>query len=248
MASLLKKIDLANFLLPSISRYLLASSGISPGRALRDLRSLDPQASLATSRESDNFDPDNQRFLRNIQQRGRQVMIAESLSRAQRDFDTFLEEKVDMDWEDQRRKIFQHFGLSQKDGSAAGDMKSTTRGAFGRSARQSKQAGASQAQGASAASRRSVYGRSALDKSVIGTPGTGLASRQLFEDPSERNEGLAAPSPDLRFLREKMGNYAEKVQNLNMARLQGQAYPILHEFAQVELQTGGDVRILTSSP
>ncbi|KAJ5128448.1 hypothetical protein N7526_006614 [Penicillium atrosanguineum] len=223
------------------ARYLLASSGISPGRALRDLRSLDPQASLATARETDGFDPDNQRFLRNIQQRGRQVMIAESLSRAQRDFDVFLEEKVDMDWEDQRRKIFQHFGLSQKDGSTTGDMRSTTRGAFGRSARQSKQGGASQAHGPSGASRRSVFGRSALDKSVIGTPGTGLASRQLFEDPSERNEGLAAPSPDLRFLREKMGNYAERVQNLNVARLQGQAYPILHEFAQVELQNGGDL-------
>ncbi|KAJ5144775.1 hypothetical protein N7448_002167 [Penicillium atrosanguineum] len=206
------------------ARYLLASSGISPGRALRDLRSLDPQASLATARETDGFDPDNQRFLRNIQQRGRQVMIAESLSRAQRDFDVFLEEKVDMDWEDQRRKIFQHFGLSQKDGSTTGDMRG----------------GASQAHGPSGASRRSVFGRSALDKSVIGTPGTGLASRQLFEDPSERNEGLAAPSPDLRFLREKMGNYAERVQNLNVARLQGQAYPILHEFAQVELQNGGD--------
>ena len=175
-------------------------------------------------------------------------MIAESLSRAQRDFDTFLEEKVDMDWEDQRRKIFQHFGLSQRDGSTAGDLKSTTRGAFGRSARQSKQAGASQAQGPSGASRRSVFGRSALEKSVIGTPGTGLASRQLFEDPSERNEGPAVSSPDLRFLREKMGHYADKVQNLNVARLQGQAYPILHQFAQVELQNGGDVRTSNSSP
>jgi nuclear pore complex protein Nup93 len=154
-----------------------------------------------------------------------------------------LEEKVDMDWEDQRRKIFQHFGLSQKDGSTAGDLRSTTRGAFGRSARQSKQAGASQAHhGPAGASRRSVFGRSALDKSVIGTPGTGLASRQLFEDPSERSEGLAASSPDLRFLREKMGHYADKVQDLNVARLQGQAYPILHQFAQVELQNGGDVR------
>lgn len=229
------------------SRYLLASSGISPGRALRDLRSLDPQASLATARETDSFDPDNQRFLRNIQQRGRQVMIAESLSRAQRDFDTFLEDKVDMDWEDQRRKIFQHFGLAQKDSSTPEDPRSTTRGAFGRSARQSKQAGASQAHGPSGASRRSVFGRSALDKSVIGTPGTGLASRQLFEDPSERNEGLAASSPDLRFLREKMGHYADQVQNLNVARLQGQAYPILHQFAQVELQNGGDVRPSSSS-
>lgn len=224
------------------SHYLLASSGISPGQALRDLQSLDPQASLAAAKEIDSFDPDNQRFLRNIQQRGRQVMIAESISRAQRDFDTFLEEKVDMDWEDQREKIFQHFGLSQKDGPSAGDLRSTTRGAFGRSARQSKQAGAGTGRGPTASSRRSVFGRSALDKSVIGSPGTGLASRQLFEDPSERGEGPTPSSPDQRFLREKMSQYAEKVQQLNATRLEAQAYPILHQFSEVELHTGGDVR------
>ncbi|KAJ5565254.1 hypothetical protein N7513_001496 [Penicillium frequentans] len=216
------------------AHYLLASSGIAPGRTLRDLRSLDPQASLAATREPDTFDPDNQRYLKNIQQRGRQVMIAESLSRAQRDFDSFLEEKVDMDWEEQRQNIFQHFGLAQKDSSHGASLKPTMRGgAFGRSARQSKQGGP-------AASRRSVFGRSGLDKSVIGTPGAGLTSRQLFEDPAERSEGLTAPSPDLRFLREKMGHYAEKVQQLNLVRLQGRTYPVLHQFSEVEMQTGGD--------
>ncbi|KAJ5806962.1 hypothetical protein N7474_010554 [Penicillium riverlandense] len=224
----------------SKAHYLLAASGISPGRALRDLKSLDPQASIsaAAAKEQDSFDPDNQRFLRNIQQRGRQVMIAESLARSQRDFDAFLEEKVDMDWEDQRQKIFHHFGLSQKD--AGGDLKATARGAFGRSTRQSKLTGSSSAHGPTAASRRSVFGRSGLEKSVIGTPGAGLASRQLFEDPAERNEGTTVHSADLRFLREKMGHYAEKVQQLNTVRLQKQIYPILHEFADVEKRTGGD--------
>lgn len=208
---------------------------------------MDPQASLAApARELDHFDPDNQRFLRNIQQRGRQVMIAEGLTRAQRDFDAFLEEKVDMDWEDQRQKIFHHFGLSQKDATGAGGLKSTTRGAFGRSARQSKQTGAAPVNGPSAASRRSVFGRSGLEKSVIGTPGAGLASRQIFEDPAERNEGTAAHSPDLRFQREKMGHYAEKVQQLNLARLQGKCYPVLDEFSYVEIQAGGDVSFKTS--
>lgn len=168
-------------------------------------------------------------------------MIAESISRAQRDFDTFLEEKVDMDWEDQREKIFQHFGLSQKNGPSAGNLRST-RGAFGRSARQSKQAGAGTGRGPAASSRRSVFARSALDKSVISSPGTGLASRQLFEDPSERGEGPTPSSPDQRFLREKMSHYAEKVQQLNATRLEAQAYPILHRFSEVELRTGGDVR------
>jgi nuclear pore complex protein Nup93 len=210
---------------------------------LRDLKSLDPQASLAApAKELDNFDPDNQRFLRSIQQRGRQVMIAESLTRAHRDFDAFLEEKVDLDWEEQRQTIFHHFGLSQKDATGSGGLNATNRGAFGRSTRQSKQAGAGTANGPSGASRRSVFGRSGLEKSVIGTPGIGLASRQIFEDPTERNgEGAASHSPDLRFQREKMGHYAEKVQRLNIARLQGKCYPVLDEFSSVEVQNGGDV-------
>lgn len=221
------------------SHYLLAASGISPGRALRDLKSLDPQASLAApTKDLDNFDPDNQRFLRSIQQRGRQVMIAESLTRAHRDFDTFLEEKVDLDWEEQRQTIFHHFGLSQKDATGAGGLNATTRGGFGRSTRQSKQAGAGPANGAS---RRSVFGRSGLEKSVIGTPGVGVASRQIFEDPAERNEGTPSRSPDSRFQREKMGHYAEKVQQLNLARLQQKCYPVLDEFSSVEVQHGGDV-------
>ncbi|KAJ5222566.1 uncharacterized protein N7469_008806 [Penicillium citrinum] len=220
----------------SKAHYLLASSGISPGRALRDLRSLDPQASVSANREPDAFDPDNQRFLRNIQQRGRQAMIAESLSRAQKDFDSFLEEKVDMDWEDQRRRIFDHFGLSQKDGANVAHLNSTTQGAFGRSGR-SKQAPVNGA----AATRRSVFGRSGLDRSVIGTPGAGLASRQLFEDPAERNESLTASSSNMRFSREKMSHYAEKVQHLNSVRLERQSFPILHQFSEVELQTSSDI-------
>lgn len=168
-------------------------------------------------------------------------MIEESLSRAQKDFDTFLEDKVDMDWEDQRRKIFKHFGLSQGDDQSAGNFTSTTRAAFGRSGRQSKQTGGAPGHGSAAGSRRSVFGRSALEKSVIGTPGAGLASRQLYEDQADRAEGHVAPPPNIRFFREKMGNYAPKVQELNVARLQDQAYPVLHQFAEVELLTGGDV-------
>lgn len=217
--------------LSSKGHYLLAASGVSPGHALRDLKALDPQVSIATpSKEQDTFDPDNQKFLRNMQQRGRQAMIAESLARTHKDFDAFLEEKVDLDWEEQRRKIFQHFGLAQKDDT--GDMK----GSFGRSARQSKPFGA----GPSGA-RRSVFGRSGFDKSVIGTPGPVAASNQLFDDPMERNEGAGVHSPDLRFLREKMGHYAEKVQLLNSARLQARTFPVLHEFSEIEKHTGGDV-------
>lgn len=217
------------------SHYLLAASGVSPGHAIRDLKALDPQASISVpSKEQDAFDPDNQKFLRNMQQRGRQVMIAESLARAHRDFDAFLEEKVDLDWEEQRRKIFQHFGLAQ----GSDGMGATAKGSGGRSTRQFKQPGSI---GQSPGSRRSVFGRSGLEKSVIGTPGAGFARPQIFEDPAERSEGPVVHAPDLRFLREKMGYYADRVQLLNSARLQGHTFPVLHEFSGVEQHAGGDV-------
>lgn len=222
------------------AHYLLASSGVSPGHALRDLKALDPQASLTLPpRAQDTFDPDNQKFLKNIQQRGRQVMIAESLARSQRDFDAFLEKKIDLDWEEQRQKIFQHFGLVQKDDNPNYSPGAPMRGSFGRSTKPSKQGLASSHRAPT--SSRSIFGRSGLGKSVIGVPATVSTSPKLFEDPSERNGGSGSRSSDVQFLREKMGHYAEKVQRLNLARLQGYTFPILHEFSGVEKTVGGDV-------
>ncbi|KAL2866812.1 linker nucleoporin NIC96 [Aspergillus lucknowensis] len=218
----------------SKAHYLLAASGVSPGHTLRDLKALEPQVSTQLpSKEQDTFDPDNQKYLKNLQQRGRQVMIAESLARAQRDFDSFLEEKVDLDWEDQRHRIFKHFGLSQKEDDSGAS--------FGRSTRQPHQFGSTSTYGPSGASRRSVFGRSGLEKSVIGTPGTGKPSYQLFDDPMERTDGSGSQTLDIRFLREKMGYYADKVQSLNSTRLKGRNFPILHEFSDVEKHAGGDV-------
>lgn len=213
------------------AHYLLAASGISPGHALRDLKALDAQTPTPNPfRQPDDFDPDNEKFMRNVQQRGRQAMIAESLARVHRDFDSFLEEKVSMNWDDQRRKIFQHFGLSSREDLAGGD--SLNRGSFGRTSTHAKPTGPS--------GTRSVFGRSALEKSVIGQPGSSLANSQLFADHSDRGE-VAAPSADTRFLREKMGLFAKKVGDLNAARLEDKPYAIFHEFAEVEDHPGGDV-------
>lgn len=203
---------------------------------MRDLKALEPQASISlSSKESEVFDPDNQKYLRNIQQRGRQVMVAESLARAQRDFDLFLEERVDLDWEEQRQRIFKHFGLSQRD-----DLLGDSGPSFGRSTKQPNKFGSASTHGLT---RRSVFGRSGLDKSVIGTPGTGKPSYQLFGDPMERTDDSGSNTLDLRFLREKMGYYADKVQSLNSARLQARSFPVLHEFSEVEEHAGGDVSI-----
>jgi nuclear pore complex protein Nup93 len=222
------------------SHYLLAASGISPGHALRDLKALDSQTAAASPfKQSDSFDPDNERFVRSVQQRGRQAMVAESLARVHRDFDDFLEEKVNLNWDEQRRRIFQHFGLSPKD-DVTGDN-AALRGSFGRASRQAKQPGTFTPRELGPSGSRSVFGRSALEKSVIGLPGDSLASSQIFWDPNERNDGTSNHSLDNRFLREKMGYFADKVRHMNGARLEERPFAAFHEFVEVEEHAGGDV-------
>jgi nuclear pore complex protein Nup93 len=190
-------------------------------------------------RQPDGFDPDNRKFLNGLQQRGRQAMIEESLARVHRDFDAFLEEKVSLNWDEQRRKIFQHFGLAQKDEPVDGQAEAS-KTPFGRSAKQPKQPETLPPRDLAASGNRSVFGRSGFQKSVIGSPGTGLTGAQLFGDASEKMEGVTG-SPDTRLFREKMGYFADKVQRLNGARLEEKTYAVLHEFAEVEEYAGGDV-------
>jgi nuclear pore complex protein Nup93 len=164
-------------------------------------------------------------------------MIAESLARVRRDFDAFLEEKVNLNWEEQRQKIYEHFGLNY----GADTLDPTAKGSFGRTtAASGSRAGFGSSRGHASATSRSVFGRSGLDKSVIGYPGDGAASSQLT-DPVTRSDGANIQSPDTRLLREKIGYFAVKVQQLNEARLQEKVYPVLHEFADTEKLAGGDV-------
>ncbi|OJD13400.1 hypothetical protein AJ78_06134 [Emergomyces pasteurianus Ep9510] len=228
----------------SKAHYSLAASGISPGQVLQDLKILDTQTTASSPfKHTDTFDPDNQKFLRQVQQRGREAMIAESLGRVRKDFDAFLEEKVNVNWDEQRQKIYEHFGLTLRDDTARGMSDSSSRGAFGRSATLGRSAGGpGMPRGGDMSGRRSVFGRSALGKSVIGPPSTSARSPpSLFDSVILNEAGAAVASADSRFLREKIRFFATKVQALNEARLQERVFPILHEFADTERAAGGDV-------
>lgn len=175
-------------------------------------------------------------------------MIEDGLKRAQRDFDVYLEEHVDINWEEQRRKIYEHFGLAAKGNTHSdGTVNYPNIGGTGSFSRSSQRGRLSTAtRPGHATPNRSVFGNSRMQKSVIGTPGVGSGNATLFADVADKN-GTGPGVQDDRSLREKQGKFADKVQRLNEARLQERAYPILQEFADVEGQPSAEV-FLTPFP
>lgn len=215
----------------SRAHYLLAASGISPGKALKDFESIEKE--VVFEKQTESFDPDNERYLRGLQQRGRDAMIKESMERVQKEFDAYLEEHLAINFDEQRQRIMEHFGLAPKDPTAAAQG-SPSGGCFGRTSRKGKNIFAESAKG----STRSVFGRSGMEKSIIGNPGLEASTTKFFADEP------AVPSGSSRLQDrsswDKEGYFANKVQNLNVARLQEKPYPIFTSFAEVEEKAGGE--------
>ena len=168
-------------------------------------------------------------------------MISDGISRAQRNFDAYLEENVDINWEEQRKKIYEHFGLAPKGGANSDSPHLSSpggKGSFGKSTRRGLGADGHR-QGTP---NRSVFGRSGMQKSVIGTAGVGSENGSVFRDVAEKSTQAPATQDD-RFQRERQAKFAEKVQRLNEARLQEVSFPILKEFSEIEGKPGGDVSL-----
>ena len=222
----------------SKAHYLLAASGVNPGTTRRDLDTLasQPTTSVNFSQPAE-WDPDNHKYLDQLQQQSTLKMISDGLERSQRNFDAYLEEHADINWELQRKKIYEHFGLMPKGGEGLDDSTNgpRTKGAFGKSSRR----GRSTKQKADSTLNRSIFGQSALQKSVIGAPSAAPGDASLFADVAEGN-GNAFVNQNDRFIREKQRKYAEKVQNLNRARLDEIPYRVLQEFKHVESQSTGE--------
>ncbi|KAK6383981.1 nuclear pore complex subunit [Exophiala oligosperma] len=225
----------ADTLAESRAHYLLAGSGIAPGQAYRDFQALGPDETLSASRNvAPSFAEESSAYLRDVRVKGRDAMLRESMDRVYREVDSFIEESLGVDFEEQKMRIMQHFGLALPD--AGGDGTESRGGGFGRSAKGEKT-------GSAGASKtvRSVFGRTAIDKSIIGTPGFGAGTTSFFKSdgPVSAAPGLAR-GQNSRDLREKERSFIEKVQQLNNARLQDQDYPILQKFAEAESENPGD--------
>lgn len=226
------------------AHYLLAASGVDPGSAVRDLGSLGFQTSRLdrSTYGTAQGEVDVETYLSNLQNKTTLSMIADGLEKSVRDFDAFLEDNVTMEWEAQRRRIYEHFGIKSKQtpgGGVGASPGRESRGGFGKSRRK----GVLSSGPDKSTTRESAFGRSGLGRSVIGTPSKIGAHSSEFSDVGGAGAGSGpngSAGIDDRFLREKQLKLAEKIHQLNDARQQAQAvaYPILNELAEVETKAG----------
>ncbi|KAM0689180.1 hypothetical protein Q7P36_011257 [Cladosporium allicinum] len=220
------------------AHYLLSASGVNTGQALRDLERLAeesiPQGAapeqVASAVTGVKFD------LARRHHDDFQAMVDSRVEKAQDDFNKMIEEKLGgVDWASQHQRIYEHFGLKKPQGLGA-----TARDSFG----------PSETGGFGLTSRRSRFGASVggksfgvpgLARSVIGAPGVRGARQSQFADVQEKlpTDGMRIV-PEDRILRVKQNKYADRVKELNIARLQERAYPILGKFADVESEPSGE--------
>ena len=225
----------------SRAHYLLAGSGVAPGKAYRDFQALDRDGAGSEFRPAEPFDPDNEKYIRNLQQRGREAMIRESMDRVNAEFDTFLEESLNINFDEQKKRIMEHFGLlpRSEDGDTDESRASPGRGtgSFGKSSRRGKTPFSDSGK----ASTRSVFGRSALEKSMIGNAGMGASTMSFFgEDGNNSNTGALSKGQNERYLRDKERLFLQTVEQLNSVRLKEKGYLILQKFRDVESTAGGE--------
>ncbi|KAK4240280.1 Nup93/Nic96-domain-containing protein [Achaetomium macrosporum] len=231
------------------AHYFLAASGVDPGAAVRDLGAFGLQArERGGAAQGAGFgrgvgEVDVETYLSNLQTKTTLSMIADGLERSVQDFDSFLEENVTMEWEAQRKRIYQHFGIKPREdaaGAPAPAARASTpskegQGTFGRSRRKASQP----APGERPSQRPSVLGRSAMARSVIGTPGRIGTHAPGFTDVGAQKDGTGSlTSMDDRLLREKQGKLAEKIHEFNDARQRGLPVYICRDLADLESKSG----------
>ncbi|KAL2117016.1 hypothetical protein VTJ04DRAFT_9184 [Mycothermus thermophilus] len=233
------------------AHYFLAASGVDPGAAVRDLGTFGLQArERAAATQTPGFgtglgEVDVETYLSNLQNKTTLSMIADGLERSVRDFDAFLEENVTMEWEAQRRRIYQHFGIKPREEASstqaaarAATPSKEGQGTFGRSRRKASQP----PPGERPSQRMSVLGRSAMQRSVIGTPSRIGSHAPGFTDVEPRKEGAGqvggTTSADDRFLREKQSKLADKIRDFNDARQRGDPIYLCRDLAELESKSG----------
>lgn len=211
------------------AHYLLAAAGVDPSAAAKDLGMLDVQGARAERASHPSHAPsdiDVESYLSNLQTKTTLSMISDGLERSLRDFDNFLEDNVAMEWDAQRKRIYNHFGIKPRESGMAHARESQA--GFGRSRRSKSHAPARSTHGASLAN-------SQFHRSVIGAPtrvGTHQAEFSDIDRSSEAQKKRGATED--RATRDRQAKLAEKIRHLNVSRLNQVGYPILGELCEVE--------------
>lgn len=209
------------------AHYLLAAAGVNPSAAAKDLGLLDVQGRHERSAHG-GYAPteiDVETYLSNLQTKTTLSMISDGLERSVRDFDNFLEDNVAMEWDAQRKRIYDHFGIKPRETGTAGRE---SQGGFGRSRRSKAQSGTG------GASRGSVLANSALHRSVIGAPSRIGMHESEFTDVDPAAEAKKRGGLEDRTMRERQLKLSDKIRGLNMYRLDNRPYPIFHELCEIE--------------
>ena len=157
--------------------------------------------------------------------------IEDGMQRTSRDFDAFVAKNVTMEWDKQKGRIFEYFGLFPKSEGAAQDgIGGSVFGAstFGRSLYGSK-AGQGSTYGTS-----SVWARAA-GSSILGRPSQ-AAPGSLFADIDPARQMTISKSVQIR-----QQNYAIIIRRLNEARLSGAPIPVLKQFQEATESSGSDL-------
>ncbi|KAI4923415.1 hypothetical protein J4E85_008453 [Alternaria conjuncta] len=218
------------------AHYLLSASGVKMGSTLRDLNQFSSQAGLAAPGQAQNlFDNDVDGYISNLHSQSTLALIQEGLEQSKRDFDTFLEDNVQIEWDKQRQRIYEHFGLGRQSedmaASQSGAFGSTARGAFGRA---TGRKGRSMGPNGASVNGRSTFGASAAGPPVLGASQSVLGGR----DSSDKSVMGGQAAPQDRYARDKQEKFMEEVKKLNESRLRESTFSVLHAFSDVEKAAG----------
>lgn len=203
----------------SRAHYILSGSGVTPGQAYKDFQKYESEVPSAAAVARQEFAEESAAYLKGVQAKGREAMLRETMDRVYQDVDKFIEESLGIDFDEQKKRIMQHFGLM------APDSDEPTPSSFGASKSKS--------------GKRSIFGRSALDKSVIGNATSMSVStfgNSTLNVPSSLNK-----SQNTQKVREKERNFMNKVAAMNTNRGNNETYKVFAEFKAVEESVPGDV-------
>lgn len=225
----------------SRAAYVLGASGINLSQSLRDIENLASTTAACVQPGDDMADfavsTGVKDFLGQHHRNNFEKLIEDRLQQAQDDFNEMIDDQLrDVDWHVHRQRIYEHFGLkrpSRLDDDATDNPALRQTGSFGRSSRRNKlNAGATLNQS---------YGLPGMSKSVIGTPGARGSRQSTFGDVSEKLsfDGIRS-APEDRVQRKKQDDYAGKIKELNIARIQERMFPIMTRFAEVEAEPSNE--------